>query len=136
MGISIRAGLCTALVIVLTGCATNPSGTTARRDYSVIGPQEIVETAPQVRNLYDLVARLRPRWLEARAGRSMSGPTEIVVFQGQSFLGGVAELRQYGAEYPVWLEYLDAAEATSRLPGLRDRIIGGAIVIHLRPPEQ
>lgn len=120
---------------LLAGCATGGTGSGTYRDSRRITGQEIAEVTPEVNNLYQVVERLRPRWLEARSPRSMSGFTEIVVFQDQSLLGTVEELRQYGPEYAVWLEYLDASQAVSRLPGLSNRNIGGAIIIHLRPPR-
>lgn len=124
-----------AAVALLAGCATT-GGSSRGMDSRKITADEIAETGDQVRNLYELIERLRPRWLEARSTRSMSGFTEIAVFQDQTYLGGTDELRQFGADYGVWLEYLDASQAVSRLPGLRNRSIGGAIVIHLQAPRQ
>lgn len=131
-----RAGLGLVMAAVSAGCATTGGSGTSGRDFGVITAEEIAEVAPQVSNLYQVVERLRPRWLEARGPRSMSGGAEIMVYQGQSLLGTARELRQYGADYAYWLEYLDASEAVARLPGLRDRSVGGAIVLHLQPPRR
>lgn len=131
-----RPALWLMMAGLLAGCASAGSGGSSGRDYTVITAEEIAETAPQVSNLYQLVERLRPRWLEARSSRSMSGFTEIVVFQGQTLLGNVSEMRLLGPEYAHWLEYMDASEATARLSGLRSRSIGGAIVLHLQQPRR
>ena len=47
-------------------------------------------------DLYELVHRLRPRWLDLRSPQSFESSTEIVVFEGQSYRGGVEVLRQFG----------------------------------------
>lgn len=88
----------------------------------------------QVGNLYELVDRLRPRWLQVRArDRSFSGgEQEIVVYQDQSLLGGVEMLRSLGLDLATSLTYLDGAQATAQLPGLGSRRIEGAIVVNTR----
>ena len=81
---------------VTSGCAASrsTSGEAGRSD--VITRAEI-EGAEGVRNMYELVQRLRPRWITMRAeGRSFGMATEIAVFQGQTYLGNVETLRQMG----------------------------------------
>lgn len=123
------------LALLLSGIACATSGEpTQRRDTTVITRQEIVEMQGQVSNLYDLVQRLRPRWLDVRAPSSFSGSTEIVVYQDQSYLGDPSMLRGLGLDAAVYLSYLDQSQAMAQLPGLGSRRIAGAIVLHTREP--
>lgn len=119
-------------VVPLGACASAGSGgsTSSTR----ISAEEIAEMRGQVGNLYELINRVRPRWLQVRArDRSFSGgEQEIVVYQDQSLLGGLEMLRGLGLDMPLYLSYLDGAQATAQLPGLGSRRIEGAIIIHTR----
>lgn len=119
-------------VVALGACASSGSG--SRTSYSQITAEEIVEMQGQVGNLHELVNRLRPRWLQVRSTqRSLSGgDQEIVVYQDQSLLGGIEILQGLGLDFPLYLSYLDGAQATAQLSGLGSRRIEGAIVIHTR----
>jgi len=90
-----------------------------------------------VRTLYDVVQRLRPRWLEIRAGdRSFAigtGRATIVVFQDQSYLGDVEYLKQIAPDLAYELKWLDGPTASSTLPGLGSQHVAGAIIIRTRP---
>ncbi len=90
-----------------------------------------------VRNLWDVVERLRPRWLEARAAdRSFgigTGKPTIVVFQEQMYLGDVTMLHQLAPDIAYDLKWLDGPTASSTLPGLGSQHVAGAIVIYTRP---
>jgi hypothetical protein len=88
-----------------------------------------------VRNLYDAIQQLRPRWLYVRAVRSFNADTEIVVFQDRLFLGNQDQLRQLGLDGVFWLEYVDGPTAQATLPGIRDRHVEGAIIVHMTPRE-
>lgn len=87
-------------------------------------------------DLYDVVQRLRPRWLteERRAGeRSFGLATGIVVYHDQTFLGNVSVLREWSSAGVYGLRWLDAAEASATLPGLGSQHVAGAIIISTRP---
>jgi hypothetical protein len=86
-----------------------------------------------VTNAYDGVLRLRPRWLQVRSMRSFSRETEVVVFQDQLFLGNQDALRRLGVDGIYAIRYLDGATAKATLPGLGDKHVQGAIVIHMSP---
>ncbi|HUF70348.1 MAG TPA: hypothetical protein VMM79_16995 [Longimicrobiales bacterium] len=73
-------------LVSAAGCASAGSGSGSGADRNELTREEIAEI--QVANLYDAVDRLRPRWLLIRSQRSMTGPTEIVVFMNRSLLGG------------------------------------------------
>lgn len=118
--------------VPLGACASAGSGSSTT--YNRISAEEIAEMKGQVGNLYDLVNRLRPRWLQVRArDRSFTGgEQEVVVYQDQSLLGGIEMLQGLGLDMPLYLSYLDGAQATAQLPGLGSRRIEGAIIIHTR----
>lgn len=119
-------------VVAVSACASSGSG--SQTSYNRISAEEIASMEGQVGNLYDLVSRLRPRWLQVRSTqRSLSGgDQEIVVYQDQSLLGGVDMLSGLGLELPLYLSYLDGAQATAQLSGLGSRRVEGAIIIHTR----
>jgi hypothetical protein len=83
-------------------------------------------------NLYDAVQRLRPQWISgANISNRTGGGTEIVVYQGQTQLGGLEALRQLQISYAAELRWLDGSQASNTLPGLGSRRVAGAIVIVL-----
>lgn len=82
------------------------------------------------RNLYDVIQRLQPRWLQVRAGdRSFGLTTGIVVFQDNAYLGDVDALRQISPDVAYELRWLDGATASATLTGLGSQHVAGAIVI-------
>ncbi|NIO30296.1 MAG: hypothetical protein GTN75_00695 [Gemmatimonadetes bacterium] len=121
-----------ALLAGLSGCATTRTQE-GGEDYrwDVLTREEIMSL--DVTNLYDVVDRLRPRWLTRRGGViSFDLETNVVVFQGQSMLGDVEILREIAPEEAYELHYLDGATATASLPGLGSQHVSGAIVIYTR----
>lgn len=114
--------------LLAVGACASASGTGVRPRQDVITAAEIEAT--RVSNLFELVQRLRPRWLELRSPQSFTSNTLIVVYQGQSYLGGVDILRQFGKESAHRLIYLDGPTASATLPGLGTRQVEGAIVIN------
>jgi hypothetical protein len=119
--------------VLAVGCASGGSDRT-RTDMNRLTSEEL--SSIQVGSLHDAISRLRPRWLQVRSARSLAGSdTEIVVYQGQTRLGGPEVLRQMLPASVVWIEYLDAATATSTLPGVGTHV-QGAIVLHMSPPRR
>lgn len=121
-------------VAVANGCATTKSGGSGGRS-DVITREEIM-SAEGVRNMYELVQRLRPRWVTVRSqDRSFGMTTEIGVFQGQTYLGDVETLRQMGHTMAYELRWMDGPTAMSSLPGLGGgKHLSGAIIIVTAPP--
>jgi len=117
-----------------TGCATTKSGGGSALS-DVISREEIVNTEG-VRNMYELVQRLRPRWLTVRAGdRSFGMMVEIAVYQGQTYLGDVETLRQLGPTMAYELQYMDGQKAMNTLPGISPgKHYAGAIIIVTNAP--
>ena len=121
-------------VAVANGCATTKSGGSGGRS-DVITREEIM-SAEGVRNMYELVQRLRPRWVTVRSqDRSFGMTTEIAVFQGQTYLGDVETLRQMGHTMAYELRWMDGPTAQSSLPGVGSgKHLAGAIIIVTTPP--
>lgn len=81
-----------------------------------------------VANLYQVIERLRPRWLITRS-RSFSGGTDILVVQNNSVIGDVEILRQMDPVGVTELRYMDGDTAAATLVGGRSGFVEGAIVI-------
>lgn len=128
----------TLLVVILaagavTACSSATKSNSANTRVDLLTREQIMSVSG-VNNLYEVVKRLRPRWLEARGGdRSFALPTEIVVYQDQAFLGDVEVLGQLSPEMAYQLRWLDAATASATLPGLGSRHVAGAIVLSTTP---
>lgn len=108
--------------------ASTSTGPRIRRD--MITQEELQGSAAT--NLFDAVQRLRPHWLSgANVSNRMGAGTEVVVYQGQTQLGGLDALRQLQTSYAAELRWLDGSQASNTLPGLGSRKVAGAIVITL-----
>lgn len=121
-----------ALVILLSACATATSGGN-RGQQNELTREQIGSV--DVATLYEVVQRLRPRWLEVRSTDSFGnagGASTVIVVQSQSVLGGVDVLRQLSpdAAYSLW--YLDGASASAAYP-VGGRNVEAAIVIETAP---
>jgi len=115
----------------LWGCASTKSTTGQNSD--LLTREEIMSTGAT--NLFDVVNRLRPRWLQIRTVSSFNLSDEIVVFQNDMNLGGPEALRQLQPELAYEIRWMDGIRASSTLPGLMSgRHIQGAIIISTRPP--
>ena len=120
---------------VVVACASSGGEGTLSADSRVINRVELDQlTQLGVRNLREAVARKRPNWLTTSGSRSFSGGAEIAVFQDQTYLGGLDVLNRMGLEGVYELRYLDGAMAQATLAGIQNRLIAGAIVVHMRPP--
>jgi hypothetical protein len=118
-----------ALLLFQFACAS--SGTPrARVDQFALSRAEI--EGAQVSNLYEVVQRLRPRWLDLRGTRSLGLGTGVVVYQNQTYLGGVDVLKQMGRESAERMHYMDGPKASASLPGLGSQHVQGAIIIEAR----
>ena len=128
--LALAAALCSTVA-----CATSQSDSDTPRPYAnVISRAELRDAG--VRNVYEAVERLRPRWLTVRSGpRSFSMDTEVVAFQESVLLGSVDALRRIGISGIYQIRYLDGPTAQATLPGINDRHVQGAIVIEMSPRD-
>lgn len=115
------------LVALTTACATANQGG-AGRQQDVLLADEIATV--KVASLYEVIQRLRPRWLTVTSGpRSFGVETEIVVYQEQTMLGGTEILKELAPDMVREIRYVDGTKASASLPGLGSRHVVGAIVI-------
>jgi hypothetical protein len=82
-------------------------------------------------NLYEVIDRMRPRWLQVRHSMSMgAGTGQIVVFMNNSYLGGPDQLRQFSPRDVTEVRYLDGPQAAATLRGYDNTLhVVGAIVM-------
>lgn len=125
---SVTAALVLCVIVLLPACASSGGSSSSSR-HDLITRDEIESV--RASSLYEVVQRLRPRWLDVRGGdRSFETATGVVVFQGQTLLGGTAELRNLSPDMAGSLRYLDGPTASNSLPGLGSRHVAGAIIIN------
>lgn len=105
-----------------------PQRAPRRSNPNVITQEEIEASRLQAQNLYDLVQRLRPRWLLARTVTN-SATAGVVVFFNEQRMGGVDALRQMPIGSVESLRYLDATAARGELPLAGGMMVDGAIII-------
>ncbi|MFO7893403.1 MAG: hypothetical protein R6U63_06715 [Longimicrobiales bacterium] len=121
-----------AILAILLGTACASTGARGpRQDPDVISREEI--RSVEASNLYDVVRRLRPRWLNAerRSGERSFGnvASGVVVYQNRSYLGNLEVLSEWSPEGIYELRWMDGARASASLPGLGSRHVLGAIII-------
>ncbi len=110
-------GLVAALLTAAACSGATQGGSTTRRA-NLITAQEIASV--EVSTAYDLVRRLRPRWLQAR------GSGTPVVYIDQQRRGGLQELEQLQPIDVAEMRYLNASDATLRYGTNHP---GGAILV-------
>jgi hypothetical protein len=110
-------------------CAGKGRAGSERSNPNLISAAEIAEQQQSgVRDLYELVLRQRPAWLQTRTERSLQLETAVLVYHNETRLGGLDALRGYPLLLVTSLRYLDAAQA-GLLPGAGSAHVEGAIVI-------
>lgn len=129
----VNAGPAHLLVGLLLGgaaasCAGARTGDTPPSNPNLISKAELDQARDEgIRDLYELIERTRPRWLQIRNPRSFQLPTVVAVYHHETRLGGIDVLRGYPLISVMSVRYLDAAQAMM-LPGASAHI-EGAIVI-------
>jgi hypothetical protein len=117
----------TAVGAALACSSARQGGVSTSRD--VIAQEEIAQYLQSgTNNLYELIQRARPRWLESRGDRSFRLETVILVYHNQQRLGGLDALRELRPDNVVRIRRLDASRA-GLLPGSRDDHVEAAIVV-------
>lgn len=91
--------------------------------------------ATEATNLYEVIRRLRPRWLQVRSTRSFNMETLIAVLQNDMYLGGAETLKEMSPELAYEIRYMDGTRAANVIPGLMSgQHIEAAILVNTRPP--
>lgn len=126
----VLALLVVGLVLVpLSGCSSTgeSSGSSGASDHIEFEEIQAIEAS----DAYQIVQRLRPRWLRSRGVMSINNPTPTtpVVYVDRVRHGQVSALRQIEAGSVLELRYLNAGDATTRFGTGHP---GGAILVSIR----
>ena len=129
----------TALILAVlasgtaVGCASTQSAGGEGGTSDVLTREEIMAT--EATNLYEVIRRLRPRWLQVRSTRSFNMETLIAVLQNDMYLGGAETLKEMSPELAYEIRYMDGTRAANVIPGLMSgQHIEAAILVNTRPP--
>jgi hypothetical protein len=115
------------LVLVGSACAGGSEGSRTGSDPERLTREEIVSAGGT--NLYDVVQRLRPRWLEVRAPRSIVGmDTGVVVVVDRTYVGDQEELKRMGVEVAASMQYMAGSRARAEFALPRGHIEGVIVV--------
>lgn len=122
-----------AFSLLVAGCATSTGGDPAGYDMNRITKEEILEA--NAANLWEVVNRLRPRWLQVINDAGFGGGAEVLVYRDNVQLNGVDDLRRMNPEIATELRWLNEMEASGRFSrAMASGRIAGAIVISTRDP--
>jgi hypothetical protein len=139
-----RFVICSAIVVAATACASS-GATTAKTDVAggkqsqtsspdYVTSIEIEKTAAD--NAFELISRLRPRWLTSPGGATKLGggaTTSVVAVYLDGFRVGVKEnLKSISSSGIVSMRWYDAARAATILHEVGSEPIAGAIVINTK----
>ena len=110
----VRRCLMLAAALSLAACAsTGQTGAASGGNRSVLTTAELREEAAS-RTLDEIIRQRRPMWLTTRGTASLQGGDEIVVYRDGVPTGGPAILRTMTAETVESVQFLTAADATTR----------------------
>jgi hypothetical protein len=103
------------VLLITTSCAAGTQGTSERSRSSRdnISLEEI-QAHQSLTNAYEVVQRLRARWLVTRGRSSMSSVAPVIVFVDNIQAGGVGALYDVAIERVTEIRYYNASDATSR----------------------
>jgi len=111
-----------ALGVIAVGCAGPPGAASSapRHDSTVITAEDM--TRVQATNLYDVVHRLHPEWLNQRTAATVGSldqrqgaqPIDVQVFIDSQHIGTSETLKQLVVSTTSSLKYYTAAEAQTR----------------------
>ena len=106
----------TLVVVAVAGCAqrgaSDPVERASQSRRDLITREEIDKQ--HWANAYELVAALRPSWLNERGPDSFTTPAELHVHFNGVRAGGIQVLRQMVVTDVVYLEYIAPLAATAR----------------------
>jgi len=119
------------VVVALTlagGACASSGGTRAQRNRDVLTEEELAREPG--RSLLETIEALRPEWLSVRSSRTFASETYVsVIVDGMRQMEGGDALRTYRTSQALKLEYMSAADATTRY-GVD--MAGGAIIVTLK----
>jgi hypothetical protein len=103
------------VALVTVGCAHGgPGEGGARSGPNVLEREDFAEL--HYADAYEIVARLRPRWLRARGFGTLrdSSANLPVVYRDERLLGEPGSLRDIDFDTVVRIEYISASDSTTR----------------------
>ena len=110
----VRRCLMLAAALSLAACAsTSQTAPATGGNRSMLTTAELREESAS-RTLDEIIRQRRPMWLNARGTASLQGGDEIVVYRDGVPTGGPAVLRTMVAETVESVQFLPAADATTR----------------------
>lgn len=123
-----------AVLLLASACAEPANGPAPRIGDRTVITESDLSKLPAGMSAFEAVQRLRPFWLNVRASRSFTSDNnaEILAYQGDMHLGNAESLKNIRASEVLRLEFFDAAQAVSRLPGIGNRRPAGAIIVRMR----
>jgi len=96
------------------GCATaGYSGGSGGGGRNLIAPEELEESNLRTLSAYEVVQRLRPRWLRPRSAGT-AGQVEPAVFLNGASYGDLAALEAIRAADVAQIRYIEARDATNQ----------------------
>lgn len=106
-------------IAAIVACATGASGTSSpsagSRSSTVLAAEQIAAFGVEGRTAYDLVARLRPKWLVVRGVQSLTGLTDstefALVMVDDHPVSRIGALRDIQAYQVADMRYYDVGEA-------------------------
>ena len=112
-----RALVVLGLIFFVSACAGSRPGPPVERASAsrtdLITPEEIERQ--HWANAYELVAGLRPAWLNERGPDTIAGtPVRLQVHVNGMRVGDVSALREINVEQLAYLEFIDPIAATAR----------------------
>jgi hypothetical protein len=120
-----------SLMAVLVACASSGGSASSRSSPDRITAAEI--RASNATNAYELISRLRPQWLRAPGGGSISGGVArsqaILVYLDGNRVGDLTTLSTISVTGVTSMQWLDAARAPTVLSDIPAGGIAGAIAI-------
>ncbi len=125
-----RTILTLSLLAATAACSSAPvaSGEAPAGHRNLIERGEIELSRTPGSSAWDLIAQLRPQFLRSRGPASLrdASPSTAVVYLDNVLFGDIASLRTISADSIVRIEYVNAADATTRFGSDRS---GGAILL-------
>lgn len=112
------------LLLVASACAPNSAGGRTSRGDAPITVEELESS--RANDLYTAIQSLRPRWLRVQQIATNSASNVVVVYFGQSRLGGLESLRNVPVGDVSSVVFLRPAEAQMRFG---NNHASGAIVL-------
>ena len=136
-----RQHLYVAALAAILGCATGTAGTSSSsagsRSSSVLTAEQIAAFGVEGRSGYDLVSRLRPKWLVVRGVQSISAASDstefALVMVDDHPVGRIGALRDIQAYQIDGMRYYDVGEAGGKFGG---RGASGVIEVRLKSPSR